>query len=76
MNKREIKILKAAFAAEVHAGVHGGIDIYQNKSKLAEKLAKDGLLENASTTLVGRFPVKITGYRLTHAGRLLYCGTC
>ncbi len=76
MNNRELKILEAAYEAEVSAAVRGGINIYQNKSKLAQKLEKDGLLQTASTTLGGRFPVTITGYRLTHAGRLLYCGTC
>lgn len=72
----EIRLLEKAFVREISAAIGGISDIYQTKNKLAAKLVKDGLLMEAKDTLPGRFPVTIEGYRLTHAGRYLYCSTC
>lgn len=76
MNKRSMAMLEKAYAVEVAAAVSGGTDILQTKSRVAEILAEDGYLIKAEATIPGRFPVKIEGYRLTHAGRLTYCASC
>jgi len=75
MSAKELKMLGDAYAREVEAALSRGIDIYQTKSKLAEVLVEKGALQRAETVLGGRFPVTIKGYRLTHAGRFLYCST-
>lgn len=45
MNKRELNLLEKAFEAELNTSMGGGLGIFQTKSKLAEKLVEDGLLE-------------------------------
>jgi hypothetical protein len=64
-------MLERAFTSEVN-----GENLFQTKSRLAEVLAEDGYLEEASYTIEGRFPVIVKGYRLTHLGRLTYCLSC
>lgn len=76
MNARELKILERAFEAEVQGAIHNGPDLLQTSSKLAVKLCDEGFLQTAKIVLGGRFPVTIEGYRLTHAGRCLYCASC
>ena len=74
MNKRELALLERAYAAEIDAAVRGhGLDMIQTRSKLADKLVADGLLE--PRTVQSRY-VTVTGYGLTHAGRFAYCQTC
>ncbi len=70
-------LLEAAFEREVNDALSGGLGIFQTQSKLAEKMAADGLLEPRAATL-GRPPLMVTvrGYGLTHAGRMLYCMSC
>lgn len=77
MNKRELAILEKAFVREIDAALTRTVPILQTKSKLAEKLVADGLLERVEVTC-GRPPmqVKASGYVLTHAGRYEYCATC
>jgi hypothetical protein len=73
MNKRELQLLERAFIAEIEEGAHGTIGLMQSRSKAAEKLAEDGYLVKDMQTVGGRFPVTVSGYRLTHLGRLTYC---
>lgn len=70
MNKRELALLEKAFVAEM-----GGVPL-QTKSKLAEKLVDDGMLERVYHVLEGRPPVIIKGFGLTHAGRYEYGKSC
>jgi hypothetical protein len=76
MNKRELDLLERAFAAEIDAAVSNGLGILQTKSKLAEQMVRDGLLERRRVTLGGRVPVAVEGYGLTLLGNLTYCMTC
>lgn len=77
MNKRELALLEKAFEAEVAHGVGECFThIMQTKSKLAEKLCEEGLLAKSSVKLDGWPPVTISGYELTHLGRMSYCMTC
>jgi hypothetical protein len=76
MRKRELDLLGKAFNAEIDSAINKGIGLFQTKSKLAEKLENDGLLKKETIILDGKFPVKIEGYSLTHAGRMTYCMSC
>lgn len=76
MTKPERKILERAHAAEVRAALTGSLHLLRTRSKLAEKLARDGFLHKTTVTLGGRFPVTVSGYELTHAGRFAYCSGC
>lgn len=72
MNKKQLAMLEKAFIKEVNAGVSNSRipGILQTKSKVAAELEKDGYLEFVSFMLPGRFPMKISGYQLTHLGRI------
>lgn len=71
MNKPERQMLEKVWEAEVNGALSShGIHLFQTKSKVAEKLAREGLLNFTSTTFKG---VKILGYELTHLGRITYC---
>lgn len=77
MNKREMAILEKAYDCEVMAALNGRtIHFMQTKSKLAEKLVDNGLLQKVSMQLQGSLPCTVNGYELTHAGRLAYCASC
>lgn len=71
MNARELRTLEAMFAAEVEGRLP-----YQTKSKLVRKLADEGYCEPMEITLPGRFPVVLTGWRLTLRGHTTYCYNC
>lgn len=73
MNARSLKILENTFAAEVDGAINKHSGLFQTKNNLAKQLVEDGYLEEVTEILPGRFPVKITGYALTHLGRITYC---
>lgn len=74
MNKRELALLERAYTQEIDSALSGGLDILQTKSKLAQKLCEDGLLEWRTATINTYIaPMLIEGYVLTHAGRIAYC---
>lgn len=77
MNKKELAMLEKAFDAELVGAFTGtGLTLMQTRSKVAEKLVEDGLLER-SVQCPKRAPnIRLEGYKLTHAGRYLYCSTC
>lgn len=80
VTKRELALLEKAFAAEIDAAIAGhGIHVVASKSKLAQKLVEDGLLEYVTLDLGRRDAfgaITVSGYQLTEAGRLAYCSTC
>lgn len=76
MTKAELAILAKVFDREYTAAIEGGIHLVQFKSKLAKSLAERGYLVEVTIELGGRFPVKVTGYELTHLGRMTYCDSC
>lgn len=74
MNKRELDILEKVFSAEICTAVSGdGLGIFQTKSKLAQELENGGYLKKETIVLGGRFPVTVSGYRLTLLGNFAYC---
>lgn len=72
MNKTELQLLEKVWEAEINGALSSGIHLFQTKSKLAAKLADEGYLNFTHTKFQG---VKITGYELTHLGRLTYCAS-
>lgn len=74
MTSADLGILEAAFSAEISAGLcEGAVPLIQTKSERAKCLSDDGYLKLETVTLSGRFPVRVTGYALTHKGRMAYC---
>ena len=69
--KKTLVALEKVFAAEI-----AGRLPFQSKAKLFGRLCDEGLLEPMERVLGGRFPVSISGYQLTHAGRITYCTSC
>lgn len=73
MKKTELAILEKAFNAEINAALCAhGIHLFQTKSKVAKKLMEEGYLRFAHTEFQG---MTISGYELTHLGRLTYCSS-
>lgn len=71
MKKTELAILEKAFNAEINGAFCAhGIHLFQTKSKVAKKLWEEGYLNFTHTKLQGMI---ISGYELTHLGRLTYC---
>ena len=67
------RALEQVFAAEIADRLP-----FQSNAKLFATLVTEGLLA-VDTVVVGhgmRFPVTVTGYCLTHAGRYAYCMSC
>lgn len=77
MNKKELALLEKAFCAEIDAAMNQGIHLLQTKAKLAEKLVNEGYFEKRVLQRnVGGLTMTVTGYELTHLGRLTYCASC
>jgi hypothetical protein len=73
MNKRDLEILGRAYVAEINAAFTKGPGLLATRSKVAERLEREGYLERR-TIQFGSLPtVTITGYVLTHLGRFTYC---
>lgn len=72
MTKAELAALGKVFAAEINGRLP-----FQSKAKIFSYLQNDGLLEPMTRHFgAGRFAVTVTGYQLTHAGRIAYCESC
>ena len=69
----ELDILGKAFEREIDGALCGHNGLLQTKSKVAEKLVADGYLAKREYVIGIRFPVTVSGYELTHAGRIAYC---
>ena len=69
--KATIQALERVWAAEIEGRLP-----YQSKARVYEKLRDEGLVETMQRHFGGRFAVTVTGWQLTHAGRLLYCSNC
>lgn len=76
MKKAELAVLERAFNAEVSAAMSHGLPVLQTRSKVAKRLMDEGYLAWHSIQLDGWPPVTVSGYVLTHAGRLEYCLSC
>lgn len=70
--KAELNALEKVFAAEIEGRLP-----FQSKAKIFHQLCEDGLLQPMDRRFGDRFGiVTISGYQLTHAGRLAYCTSC
>jgi len=78
MNKQELALLEKAFVAEIDSAKNDGIHLLQTKAhKLADKLVNEGYLEKRTLQRnAGILTMSVTGYELTHLGRLTYCVSC
>lgn len=71
--KAELNALEKVFAAEIEGRLP-----FQSKAKIFRQLCEDGLLQPMKRQFgADRFgKIVVSGYELTHAGRLAYCITC
>ena len=71
--KATLAALEKVFGAEIEGRLP-----YQSKAHIFQQLGDDGLIEPMVRVYGAseRFPVTVTGWQLTHAGRLLYCSSC
>ena len=67
-----LKALEKVWAAEIENRLP-----FQSKAKIYKSLEEDGLVAPMNLILHGdRFGTVISGWQLTHAGRLFYCSSC
>lgn len=70
--KAELNALEKVFAAEIENRLP-----FQSKAKIYHRLCEDGYLEPMSRNFGhDRFGITVTGYQLSHMGRLTYCASC
>lgn len=70
--KRIMNALEKVFAAEIENRLP-----FQSKARVFQDLAADGLLEPMERKFgAGWSAITVSGWQLTHAGRLLYCSSC
>lgn len=69
----KLQALERVFAAEIDGRLP-----FQSKAKIYARLQEEGLVEPMETKF-GVPPLgvmTVTGWQLTHAGRLMYCMSC
>lgn len=72
MTKADIAALERVFAAEIEGRLP-----FQSKAKIFKHLSEVGYLEPLECKFGhDRYSVVVTGYQLSHAGRLAYCLSC
>lgn len=71
--KAELNALERLFAAEINGRLP-----FQSKAKIFQQLSDEGLVQPMERHFHGdRFgAIKVAGWQLTHAGRMLYCSSC
>lgn len=69
----KLKALEKVFAAEINDRLP-----LQSRAKIFHRLSDEGLVAPMERSFgAGRFgAITVTGWQLTHAGRLLYCSSC
>lgn len=72
-NKVIIRALEKVFAAEIEGRLP-----FQSRARIYQRMNDDGLVEPMERRFSGdRFgSITVTGWQLTHLGRLLYCTEC
>lgn len=72
-SKAVLSALERVFAREIN-----GTLPFQSKEKIYQQLCDDGLVAPMTREFGGdRFgAITVSGWQLTHAGRLLYCSSC
>lgn len=72
MTQKHLKILESIFDMEVSSRLP-----FQSKSKLLTELEQMGMVEPMNAVFgSGAFAVHVSGWNLTHRGRIAYCDTC
>lgn len=72
MKKKHLKILGAILEKEISNRLP-----FQSKSKLLTELKEMGMVEPLNAVFgSGAFAVHVSGWNLTHRGRIAYCETC
>jgi hypothetical protein len=70
--KAQLSALEKVFAAEINGNLP-----FQSKAKIFQCLCDDGYLEPMERKFGrDRWAITVTGYQLTHLGRLTYCESC
>lgn len=71
--KAELAALEKVFAAEIEDRLP-----FQSKAKIFQRLCDEGMLQPMTREFrPDRFgAITVSGYQLTHSGRLAYCMTC
>lgn len=69
--KKVLQALEKVFDAEINGHLP-----FQSRAKVYSSLCDDGLLAPMMIELGGRLPLTVSGYQLTHAGRIMYCESC
>ncbi len=71
--KAELNALEKVFAAEISNRLP-----FQSKAKIFQRLCDDGLIAPMTRQFKGdRFgAIIVSGYQITHTGRMLYCSSC
>jgi hypothetical protein len=72
LSKRDFELLGRVFNAEILNQLPAQI----GKSKAVTSLRERGYIAPLEITLPGRFPVRVSGWALTEAGRFTYCLNC
>lgn len=72
LNKRDFELMSRVFEAEIADRLPAQI----GKSKAVAALNNRGYIEPMVVTLPGIFPMTVRGWKLTEAGRLIYCQNC
>lgn len=72
LTKKTLNALERVFVAEIDGRLP-----FQSKAKVFRELCDADLLAPMSKVYGGSpFPVTVSGYELTHRGRILYCQQC
>lgn len=72
MTKVELAALERVFSAEIDGRLP-----YQSKARIFDRLCADGLVYPMERRFgSGPLSVAVTGWQLTHAGRIAYCSSC
>lgn len=71
--KAELNALEKVFAAEIEDRLP-----FQSNAKIFKRLCEEGMLEPMTRQFrPDRFgAITVSGYQLSHAGRLTYCMSC
>lgn len=73
VTKRHLAALEKLFAAEIDGRLP-----FQSKARVFEELVVEQMAAKVERIFGAgeRFPVKVSGYELTHLGRIFYCMHC
>lgn len=71
VTRKILAALEKVFVAEIEGRLP-----FQSSAKVYSELSDGRLIEPMERVFGGRFSVTVSGYQLTHAGRITYCESC